>query len=148
MTTLTVSGTNIATLTTAGVLLNTNVYTNPKLTALNFGHTHKDGADATTVDVRVNALLTSLNMSTLGKVKTVNITGNVTLTDITAPSATVKAEPGVQIAVSAFGNYNTGTYTPTIAATETSAAIPAFGASVSIASLADFILLCAKENPT
>jgi hypothetical protein len=139
MTTLTVSGTNITTLTTAGVLLNTNIYTNPKMTALNFGHTHKDGEAATTVDVRVNAKLTSLDMSTLGKVKTVNITGNVTLTDIIAPSSTVKAEPGVQITVSAFGNNNTGTYTPTIAATETTAAVPAFGASASIANLAAFI---------
>ena len=139
MTTLTVSGTGIKTLTTAGVVLNTNVRSNASMTALNFGHTHKDGENATTVDVRVNAKLTSLDMSTLGKVKTVNITGNVTLTDIIAPSSTNKAQPAVAITVTAFGNYNTGTFTPTIAATETTSAVTAMGASASIKSFAGFI---------
>jgi len=139
MTTLTVSGTAMKTLTTAGVVLNTNVRSNAKMTALNFGHTHKDGENATTVTVSNCAKLTSLDMSTLGKVKTISITGNATLTDIIAPSSTNKAQPAVQITVTAFANYNTGTFTPTIAATETTSAVTAIGASASIKSFAGFI---------
>ena len=139
MTTLTVSGTAMKTLTTAGVVLNTNVRSNASMTALNFGHTHKDGENATTVTVSNCVKLTSLDMSTLGKVKTISITGNATLTDIIAPSSTNKAQPAVQITVTAFANYNTGTFTPTIAATETTSAVTAIGASASIKSFAGFI---------
>ncbi len=69
LTTLTVSGTNMTTLTTAGVILNTNIVNNAKLATLDFGHTHLNGQLATTVDIINNAKLLALDMSTLGKVK-------------------------------------------------------------------------------
>ena len=137
--TLTVSATKMISLETAGVILNTNIVNNTKLATLSFGHTHLDGQLATTVDIINNDKLVALNMSTLGKVKEVEVTGNASLTTFTAPSFANKAEPAVTIVVTFTGNDITGTYSATIAATETTPAVPYTASSAAISSWKTFI---------
>jgi hypothetical protein len=140
LTSLTVSGsTAMTTLSTAGVILNTNVRNNTKLATLSFGHTHLDGANATTVDIINNDKIVALDMSSLGKVKEVEITGNASLTTFIAPSTANKAEPTVTIIVTFTGNDITGTYSPTIAASETTAEVPYTASSAAITSWKGFI---------
>ena len=139
LTTLTVSATNMTALSTAGVILNTVVSNNTKLATLSFGHTHLDGQLATTVDIDNNDKLVALDMTTLGKVKAVSITGNASLTTFTAPSFANKAEPAVTIVVTFTGNDITGTYSATIAATETTPEVPYTSSSAAITSWKTFI---------
>jgi len=139
LTTLTVSATNMVTLGTAGVILNTNVVNNAKLTTLSFGHTHLDGQLATTVDIVNNDVLLALDMSSLGKVKEVEVTGNASLTTFTAPSVTNKAEPTVSVVVTMTGNAITGTYSKTISGTETTPTITTSATSAAITSWKVFI---------
>lgn len=137
--TLTVSATNMTALSTAGVILNTVVSNNTKLATLSFGHTHLDGQLATTVDIDNNDKLVALDMTTLGKVKAVSITGNASLTTFTAPSFANKAEPAVTIVVTFTGNDITGTYSPTVAVTETTPEVPYTSSSAAITSWKTFI---------
>jgi len=137
--TLTVSGTNMTALSTAGVILNTNIVNNTKLATLSFGHTHLDGQLATTVDIINNDVLLALDMSSLGKIKEVEVTGNASLTTFTAPSFANKAEPQVTISVTFTGNDITGTYSTTIEATETTPAVPYTASSAAITSWKTFI---------
>ena len=139
LTTLTVSASTLTTLSTAGVILNTVISNNSTMTTLDFAHQHLDGSNATTVDIDNNDKLVALNMSTLGKVKAVSITGNASLTTFTAPSFANKAEPTVTIVVTFTGNDITGTYSPTIVATETTPAVPYTASSAAITSWKTFI---------
>ena len=139
LTTLTVSATNMTALSTAGVILNTKIVNNAKLLTLGFDHTHLDGQNATTVDIINNDKLLSVNMSSLGKVKAVEVTGNASLTTFIAPSVTNKAEPTVTIVVTMTGNDITGTYSPTIAGTESSPEVPYTSSSAAIYSMKGFI---------
>ena len=140
LSTLTVSGsTAMTTLSTAGVILNTNVRNNTKLATLSFGHTHLDLQNATTVQIINNDKIVALDMSTLGKVKSIEITGNASLTTFTAPSFANRAQPTVTIVVTFTGNDITGTYSPTIGATETTAEVPFTASSAAITSWKGFI---------
>jgi len=139
LTTLTVSATNMVTLGTAGVILNTNIVNNTKLETLSFGHTHLNGELATTVDIINNDKLLALDMSSLGKVKEVEVTGNASLTTFTAPSFANKAEPQVTISVTFTGNDITGTYSATVEATETTPVVPYTASSAAITSWKGFI---------
>jgi hypothetical protein len=125
--TLTVSASTLTALNTAGIILNTVVTRNTALATFDFQHTHVNGENATTVDVvgNTNAGFTSLNLSTLSKVKHVNITGNTSLTTIMAPSITVLSEPTAQVTLTVTGNKTTGTYTAAILGTDTTPYAPA-----------------------
>jgi len=125
--TLTVSGSALAALNTKGIILNTVVKNNTSLAAFDFQHTHVDGEFATTVDIQgnTNAGFTSLNLSTLSKVKHVNVTGNTSLTTIAAPSAAVLIEPTAQATFTITGNKTTGTYVKAILGTDTTPYQPA-----------------------
>jgi hypothetical protein len=139
LTTLTVSGSNMITLATAGVILNTNIVNNTKLTTLSFGHTHQLLQFGTTVDVINNDKLVSLNMSSLGMVKEVEITGNASLTTFVAPSTTDKVQGTVTVQVTMTGNYITGTFSPTVAGTDTTPEVPYIASSTAISSWKAFI---------
>ena len=122
----TATGTPLKALTTNGVILDLDVSTNVSLTTLSFGHSHLDKQDATTVKIigNTNPLFVTVDMSSLAKVKTIEITGNTSLTAITPPSATVLAEPTAAISVSITGNLLQGTYTESITGTDTTPAAP------------------------
>jgi len=117
--TLTVSGSVIVTLNTNGHIVNTVVNDNSKLTAFNFGHTHVQGDNESTVHVSSNAVLPSLDMSSLSKVGTVTVTSNAKLATLVAPSADVLATSLATITVKISGNKLAGTYTPATAPTGT-----------------------------
>ena len=46
------------------------------MTAINIGHAHLNGELATTITVSGNASLTSLDLSSMNKVKAITVTGN------------------------------------------------------------------------
>ena len=81
------TGTTIGTLSTGGVILNTNVINNDAMTAINIGHAHLNGELATTITVSGNASLTSLDLSSMNKVKAITVTSNGKIS-ITAPALT------------------------------------------------------------
>ena len=139
LTTLTVSGSVMTEMNTAGVILNTVIANNAKLATLGFGHTHLDGQLGTTVAITNNDKLVTLNMSSLGKVKSVSLTGNASLTSITAPSTANKVTAGVGVALTVTGNDITGTYSGTVNATETTNEVPWVATSAVITNLKAFI---------
>ena len=110
---LTVSATPLLTSldTTGGYIVDTQVDSNPKLTSFVFAHSHVQKDNASSVAIRNNPLITSVDMSSLPKVQTVTITNNVKLTSIVAPSATVLATSNATITVKISGNKLSGTYT-------------------------------------
>ena len=123
--TLTVSGSTLTTLNTAGVILNTVVRGNAALATFDFQHTHVNGDNATVVSITDNPKILAVNLGTLSKVKHVNITGNASLTTISAPSASVLAEPITTVTVTIQNNSTGGTYTAAVAGTETTPYQPA-----------------------
>ena len=137
--TLTVSGTNIATLSTAGEIVDTKVSFNSKLATLNFGHTHALGQDPTTFDLLTNVKLVAVYMSSLEMVGQVEITGNSSLTTFVAPSSNVLAQADQSIVVTMTGNGITGTYSPSIQNTGTTPLIPSTASSAAISSWKGFI---------
>ena len=118
--TLTVTGTTIGTLSTGGVILNTNVINNDAMTAINIGHAHLNGELATTITVSGNASLTSLDLSSMNKVKAITVTSNGKIATITAPALSQLAEPVANIDVTVSGNALVGAYTSAVSGTETS----------------------------
>ena len=138
--TLTVTGTAIGTLSTGGVILNTNVVNNNAMTAINIGHAHLNGELATTITVSGNASLTSLDLSSINKVKSITVTGNGKIATITAPALTQLAEPVADIDVSVSSNALVGAYTAAVSGTETSPYAKAkIHYNASVASLLGFI---------
>ena len=124
--TLTVSGSVLETLNTKGIILNTIVKGNAGLKTFDFQHSHVDGEFATTVNItdNVNAAFTSLNLSSISKIKHVNVTGNTSLSTIVAPSTELLIEPTAQATFTITGN-DTGTYTAAILGTDTTPYQPA-----------------------
>jgi len=118
--TLTVTGTTIGTLETGGVIINTNVVNNGAMTDIIIGHAHLNGELATTITVSGNSSLTTLDLSSMNKVKAITITGNSKITAITAPALTQLAEPVADIDVTVTGNALVGAYTAAVSGTETS----------------------------
>jgi len=117
--TLTVSASTLTELNTAGIIINTVVTRNTALATFNFQHTHVDGENATTVDLVGNPKILSVNLGTLSKVKHVNITGNVSLTTIMAPSVALLSEPTAVVTLTVTGNDTSGTYTAAVLGTDT-----------------------------
>lgn len=139
--TLTVTNSTLETLATNGHIINTIVHNNTKLESFDFGHRHADGDDATTIDITGNtdAALTSIDLSSLAKVKHVNITGNTSLTTIVAPSIDPLAEPLATVTVTISGNDTVGTYTAAEAATETTPYVPATASAAVVTAFKPFI---------
>ena len=109
----------LATLTTAGNITDFIVADTTTMTTINFGHSFISGDDAATVTVSGVTALTSLDMSSLTKVKTINVVNNGKLATVVAPSSTVLAEPIATISVSLTGNALTGNFDQAVAGTET-----------------------------
>ena len=137
--TLTVSGTNIATLSTDGKIVNTTISHNAKLATLNFGHTHALGQNPTTFNLLGNTKLAAVDMSSLEMVGQVEITGNSKLATFVAPSSSVLAQADQSIVVTMTGNGITGTYSPSVLNTGTTPLIPFTASSAAITSWKTFI---------
>ena len=123
------AGSNITSITLANAT---------KLASVDLNHTFIEFALANVVDVRNNPALLALDLSNIGKVKTITVTGNAKLSSITPPSA-ILSEAGSTINVTVGVNTLTAAWTPhypLVAATETSSATPAIPAKLVQSSLA------------
>ena len=140
--TLHVSGTGLTALTTDGKIVNTRLAGNANLADVTFGHDHLSGERAATVLVSNNGKITSLDLSTINKIKTVTISGNASLTGLTMPGYSPAAESGADINVNINGNALAASYVTAVAGSETT---PYSGASLTdttglLCSISDFML--------
>ena len=125
---LTVSGAAALTdITTAGEIVNTTIHANSALTEISLGHDHLEGERAATVVVTSNPQITTLNLSTVNKIKTVTVSGNASLTALTMAGFSPAAEPGANINVTIGQNALEAAYVTAIAGSETT---PYSGASL------------------
>jgi len=132
----TASNTKLTSIDTTGAfIVTTNLTSNTALTGLTFAHGHVQGDDASDVIIKNNPKITTLNLSSLAKVQTVEVTGNAALTSIVAPSASVLATSVATITVTINSNKLSGTYTKASAPTGTVSYQPA---SISAAVLTSF----------
>ena len=116
------------------------------MTTINFGHTFISGDTAATVTVSGVTNLTSLDMSSLTKVKTVEVVNNDKLATIIAPSSTVLAEPIAAIAVTVTGNALTGNFDYAQRGTETTSYVLASIESDDLTTLKSFIAAYAAQD--
>lgn len=137
--TLTVSSSVLESLETDGIIINTVVRGNSKLESFEFGHAHLNGDNATTLSITGNPKITSVDLSSLAKVKEVVITGNNSLTTIEAPSINPLAEPVATVTVTINSNDTSGTYTPAKATVETSPYQAASATAAVVSSFKPFI---------
>ena len=147
--TLHVNGaTGLLGLTTGGRIINTEIANNTNLAELILGHDHVADERAATIKVNSNPKIASLDLSTVNKVKTVEITGNASLTALTMAGYTPYAETGATISVTISGNALVATYTRAIAGSETG---PYTDASLTdatglLCSVADFVNYYATQK--
>jgi len=92
---------------------------NDDLETVTLAHDRLDGEDALAIRLTGNDALTSINMSTVNKIKHIVITGNTSLTDITMAGYEPAVEPTAQITVTISGNALPGEYTSATAGTDT-----------------------------
>ena len=136
-----VSGTAALTeLNTSGNIRILNVNNADALTAINIGHDHINGSEAAQLHFTGNAVLTSVDLSSVGDVGTIEIVDNVLLTAFTAPgtASNTLTEVAATIVATVTGNKLQGTYTPgtaTIPGTGTVPTVPAMASSISQASV-------------
>ena len=122
------------------------------LDALSLGHTYISGDIAPEVFI-TNSDLTSINLSSIAKVKTIDIQGNAALKTVTPPSSAEFAEPAAPITVTLGTNSLTAVYTDGVAAvapTQTTSgtdAVDPIIASTNVRALLDWVLL-ATANTT
>jgi hypothetical protein len=114
-----VSAGGLKDLTTAGKIVNTIIQNNAALETISFGHDHLSGERAAVVDVSGNGKIESLDLSTINKVKHVNITNNASMTALTMAGYSPAAEPGAQVTVTISGNALAASYKNAIAGSET-----------------------------
>ena len=106
-------------LTTAGRIVNTAVKGNTALATLELGHDHVLNERAATLEVHNNAKITSLDLSTVNKVKHVKVTNNASMTLLTMAGFTPYAESAASVTVTISGNALVATYTRAVAGSET-----------------------------
>ena len=135
--TLTLNGSVLKDVTTAGKIIGLHVNANLALETLSLNHTFPNNTQTTAQSIIVTGntdpLFVSLDMSTVQKVKKVIVTGNTSVSTIIPPGITSPATKNARITVTMHGNATTGTYSPSvsnengdIAAAVSSAEISAF----------------------
>ena len=136
----------LTTLTTVGEITDFTVANTSTVTTIDFGHTFIAGDTAATVTVSGVTKITALDMSSLTKVKTVNVVNNGKLASIVAPSSTVLAEPIAAISVTLNGNALTGAYTQAVEGAETLPYQEAVITSTELAGFKTFINAYAAQS--
>jgi len=122
----TASNTKLTSVNTTGAfIITTNLTNNTALTGLTFAHRHVQGDDASDVIIKNNDKITALDLSSLAKVQTVEVTGNDLLASIVAPSTSVLATSVATITVTINDNHLSGAYTTASAPTGTVSYRPA-----------------------
>jgi prefoldin subunit 5 len=143
-----VSAGGLKAITTAGKIVNTVIQNNNALETISFGHDHLAGERAAVVNVSNNNKILALDLSTINKVKHVNITNNSSMTALTMAGYSPAAEPGAQVTVTISGNALAATYTTAVAGSETT---PYSDASLTdatglLCSVSDFVNFYADQT--
>ena len=137
----------MVTLTTAGAIRDFTAGSMAAFDTMNFGHSHIQGtgSDAATIVV-TNTAVTSLDMSSMKKVKTITVVGNTSLASIIAPNPTNSgggeddfAEPSAVISITVTGNALKGVYTYCQNGTEVTDHVPSSLTSAAVSSFKAFI---------
>ena len=121
------------------------------LDTLSLGHTYISGDIAPEVFI-TNSDLTSIDLSSIAKVKTIDIQGNAALKTVTPPSSAEFAEPAAPVTVVLGTNSLTAVYTDGVAAvapTETTSgtdAIEPIIASTNVRALLDWVLAATADT--
>ncbi|MGC6480100.1 MAG: hypothetical protein ACON42_06965 [Flavobacteriaceae bacterium] len=141
---LTVDNTPLESLvtTTDAYITTLRVTNNASLSTLTTGHQHIQPGDASDIIVTSNtsSQLLTLDFSSVTKVQYVEVTGNDSVTSITAPSATgLLAEPLANIDVTVSGAGLSSTYTTATAPTGTTSYVAAEFTTSSISGFRAFI---------
>ena len=138
---VTVTGAGPTTVVTGGNITSLTL-TGTSIAALTLGHTFIQGDDAVDMTIQ-NTALSTLDMSNVAKVKAITVTGNGKLTSIVGPSSATLPEAGATGLIATVGtNSLTGVYTNRtnkIAATETTAEIPAVPSTLTSASVSSVL---------
>ena len=92
---------------------------NADLATVALAHDRLDGERALGIEVVNNDKLTSLDMSTVNKIKEIEITGNASLTSIVMAGFSPAVEPTAKVTVTISGNALPGEYTSATAGTDT-----------------------------
>ena len=100
-------------------ILNTDLRNNADLETISLAHDRLDGERALAIKVINNDKVVELDMSTVNKIKTIEVTGNASLTTITMAGYSPAVEPTAAIAVTISGNALAGEYTFATAGTDT-----------------------------
>ena len=114
---VTINSTSITDVTTSGEITDLDI-TGANIDDITIGHTYLPYDTAATIAVQ-NTDIADLDMSSVGKVKSITLTGNDNLASLDAPSSTVLAEPAAVIAVTLGTNSFTANYTDGVVASET-----------------------------
>ena len=106
---------------TSGNIIDVKVMENGNLETIAFGHTFVPTDNAPTIYITKNAKLTSVDMKSVAKVKTLTVSGNIKLTSISvAPSdADNLVSSGADVSYTVLNNGLVGSYTAAVSATET-----------------------------
>jgi len=101
------------------VILDLYLNNNDDLEKVTLAHDRLDGENALAIRVTNNGALESLDMSSVNKIKHIEITGNSSLTAITMAGYSPAVEPTATITVSISGNALSGRYTGAVSGTDT-----------------------------
>lgn len=134
-----VSNSLLASLDTRGVIITTEVVSNSSLTSLNLGHTYLNGDNALTLSVSNNHSITTLDLSTIEKVKTITIDNNTSLSIINGPGSSVLTEPSASISLTITNNAFQGTYQFAVDGSETKQFFPGSGSAAVVDAFRPFI---------
>ncbi len=104
---------------TGSTILDLQLKNNADLATVELAHDRLDGERALGITVINNDKLTSLDMSSVNKIKEIEITGNASLTAITMAGFSPAVEPTAKVTVTISGNALPGEYTSATAGTDT-----------------------------
>tara|TARA_A200000113_G_scaffold15000_1_gene13482 strand:+ start:172 stop:783 length:612 start_codon:yes stop_codon:yes gene_type:complete len=126
-------------LDTRGVIITTEVASNSSLTSFNLGHTYLNGDNALTLSVSNNHSITTLDLSTIEKIKTITIDNNTSLSSINGPGSSVLSEPSASISLTITNNAFQGTYQFAVEGSETKKFVPGSGSAAVVDAFRPFI---------
>jgi hypothetical protein len=104
---------------TGSTILDVDLQNNADLETITLAHDRLDGERALSITVINNDKVQTLDMSTVNKIKEIEVTGNATLTSITMAGYSPAVEPTASITVTISGNALAGEYTSATAGTDT-----------------------------
>jgi hypothetical protein len=129
----------ISSVTTSGVINEFNLFNTKILTSVSLGHTHKVGGPGSILNVQGNQALTSLTSST-DFASAIIINNNTALTSINLASY-VTPILGGNVTIWVANNRTTGTYTPAVQGTATTAYVGTKITSASLSTIKAYVAL-------